>query len=138
MTEEKEREFAVEKQVMETPEGVETTRAGRTYVPRIDIVELGEGIRLLADLPGVDENSLDIVLENDQLTIQGFVEVERPSGYDLTHAEYGVGNFRRVFKLSDQVDQEKITATIKNGVLQLDMPFASGPRTRKIAVHSAS
>ena len=133
-----EREFEVEKQEMETPEGVEDTRTGRTYVPRIDIVELNDGIRLLADLPGVDENSLDIMLENDQLTLQGFVEYERPSGYDLAHVEYGIGNFRRVFKLSDQVDQDKITATIKHGVLQLDMPFATGPRTRKISVQAAS
>lgn len=138
MSDENAREFEVEKQMVETPEGVETTRAGRTYVPRIDIVELNEGIRLLADLPGVDENTLDIVLENDQLTIEGFVEAERPSGYDLAHVEYGVGNFRRVFKLSDQVDQEKISATIKHGVLQLDMPFATGPRTRKIAVQTAN
>jgi len=138
MSDETTREFEVEKQMVETPEGVETTRTGRTYVPRIDIVELNEGIRLLADLPGVAENSLDIVLENDQLTIEGFVEVERPSGYELVHTEYGIGNFRRVFKLSDQVDQEKITATIKHGVLQMDMPFASGPRTRKIAVQAAS
>jgi len=133
-----EREFEVEKQEMETPEGVENTRTGRTYVPRIDILELNDGIRLLADLPGVDENSLDIMLENDQLTLQGFVADERPSGYDLAHVEYGIGNFRRVFKLSDQVDQDKITATIKHGVLQLDMPFATGPRTRKISVQAAS
>jgi len=133
-----EREFEVEKQEMETPEGVENTRTGRTYVPRIDILELNDGIRLLADLPGVDENSLDIMLENDQLTLQGFVADERPSGYDPAHVEYGIGNFRRVFKLSDQVDQDKITATIKHGVLQLDMPFATGPRTRKISVQAAS
>ena len=133
-----EREFAVEKEEMETPVGVETTRTGRTYVPRIDIIERNDGIQLLADLPGVDENSLDIVLENDQLTIQGFVEWERPSGYDLAHVEYGVGNFRRAFKLSDQVDQNGITATIKHGVLQLHMPFSSGPKTRKIAVQAVA
>jgi HSP20 family protein len=132
-----EREFAIEKEEMETPEGVEPTRTGRTYVPRIDIVELNEGIQLMADLPGVAENALDIMLENDQLTIQGYVEFERPSGYDLAHAEYGVGNFRRVFKLSDQVDQDKISATFKQGVLQLDMPFSAGPKTRKISIQTA-
>lgn len=132
-----EREFAVEKEEMETPEGVETTRPGRTYVPRIDIIEGNEGIQLLADLPGVAENALDITLEKDQLTIQGYVDYERPQGYDLTHIEYGIGNFRRVFKLSDQVDQEKITATFKHGVLQLDMPFSAGPKTRKIAIQTS-
>jgi HSP20 family protein len=131
-----EREFAIEKEEMETPEGVETTRPGRTYVPRIDIIEMNEGIQLLADLPGVAEDSLEIMLENDQLTIQGFVEFERPQGFDLAHAEYGIGNFRRVFKLSDQVDQDKIAATFKHGVLQLTMPFASGPKTRKIAIQT--
>lgn len=131
-----EQEFAVEKEEMETPEGVETTRPGRTYVPRIDIIEKNEGIQLLADLPGVAEDGLDIMLENDQLTIQGYVEFERPQGYDLAHVEYGIGNFRRVFKLSDQVDQDNITATFKQGVLQLDMPFSAGPKTRKIAIQT--
>ena len=132
-----EREFAVEKEEIETPEGVETTRPGRTYVPRIDIIERNEGIELLADLPGVADDALEIMLENDQLAIQGYVEFERPQGYDLAHVEYGIGNFRRVFKLSDEVDQDKITATFKHGVLQLDMPFAAGPKTRKITIQTA-
>ncbi len=131
------KEFETTKEEVAAPEGVEGTRPGHTYVPRVDIFEKPDGILILADLPGVDENNLDIVLEKGILTLDGQVAHTWPEGYELAHAEYEVGNFRRSFKLSDEVDQEKIEATIKNGVLKLHMPFASGPRTRRIEVKPA-
>jgi HSP20 family protein len=132
-----EHEYDLEKEEVETPEGVETTRPGRIYVPRVDIIELNDRIELMADLPGVSEDSLDITLEKGQLTLQGYVNFERPQGYDLAHVEYGIGNFRRVFRLSDEVDQANITATFKQGVLRLNMPFSGGQKMRKIAVQTA-
>lgn len=131
------KEFETTKEEVATPEGVESTRPGRTYVPRTDIYEKEDGILILTDLPGVDENSLDIVLEKSVLTIDAQAVQELPEGYNLAHYEYDVGNYHRAFKLSEEVDQEKIEATIKNGVLSLYMPFASGPRTRKIQVQPA-
>lgn len=131
------KEFETTKEELTTPEGVESTRPGRTYVPRADIYEKEDGILVLADLPGVDENSLDIVLEKGVLTIDGQATQPWPEGYNLVHYEYDVGNYHRAFKLSNEVDQEKIEATIKNGVLSLYMPFAAGPRTRKIQVQPA-
>jgi HSP20 family molecular chaperone IbpA len=131
------KEFETTKEELTTPEGVESTRPGRTYVPRADIYEKENGILVLADLPGVDENNLDIVLEKGVLTIDGQATQPWPEGYNLVHYEYEVGNYHRAFKLSEEVDQDKIEATIKNGVLSLYMPFASGPRTRKIQVQPA-
>jgi HSP20 family molecular chaperone IbpA len=131
-----EQTMSVEKRENETSELAERTRTGRTYVPRVDIYETAEGVVLLADMPGVDENSLDITLEKNILTIEGRVSVERPQGYDLAYAEYGVGDYHRTFALSDEVDRNKIEASLKNGVLRLTLPKAEAARTRKIQVRA--
>ena len=86
-------EFETTKEEVTTPEGVEGTRPGRTYVPRADIYEKKDGILVLADLPGVNENSLDITLEKGVLTIDGQAAQSWPEGYTLSHFEYDVGNF---------------------------------------------
>jgi len=131
------KEFETIKEEVSAPEGVESTRPGRTYVPRVDIYETQDGIFVLADLPGVDEKSLDITLEKNVLTLDAQVSFTWPEGYDLVRAEYEMGNYHRAFKLSEAVDQDKIEATIKNGVLKLHMPFAAGPRMRQIQVQAA-
>lgn len=133
---EQSKEFETTKEEVSAPEGIESTRPGRTYVPRADIYEKEDRVLVFADLPGVDENNLDIVLEKGVLTIDGQVTQTWPEGYDLAHYEYEVGNYHRAFKLSGEVDQDKIEATIKNGVLTLSMPFAGGSRTRKIQVQT--
>lgn len=118
------------------PVQVERTRSGRTYVPRVDIYEADDETILLADMPGVDENSVDITLEKNILTIEGRVHFERPEGYDLVYKEYGVGDYYRTFALSDVVDRAKIGATVKNGVLRLSLPKSEAAKTRKIAVRA--
>jgi HSP20 family protein len=113
--------------------GAERTRDRRAFVPRADIYETNEGITVLADMPGVDETSVDITLEKNVLTINGYVEYEAPEGYSLAFAEYDVGDYQRSFSLSNEIDQEKIEAQLKDGVLHLHLPKVS-PTTRKIAV----
>ncbi|MEW5986042.1 MAG: Hsp20/alpha crystallin family protein [Chloroflexota bacterium] len=115
---------------------VERTRPTRTYTPRVDIYETNDETILLADMPGVDENSVDITLDKNILTIEGRVNFERPAGYDLAYREYGVGDYYRTFALSDVVDRARIEATVKNGVLRLSLPKAEAARTRKIAVRA--
>jgi HSP20 family molecular chaperone IbpA len=131
------KEFEIEKEEVATPEGVESTRPGRTYVPRVDIFENADGIWMWADLPGVDENNLDLTLEKSVLTLDAQTSLPWPEGYDLAHVEYETGNYHRAFKLSEAVDQDNIEATIKNGVLKLHMPYAPGPQKRQIQVQSA-
>lgn len=130
-----EKSLEVRKEEMETPEGIERTRPGRTYVPQADIFESNGEVVLLVDMPGVDAESLDIVLEENVLKLSGSVDFEAPEGYDLALAEYGVGNFQRAFSISNEIDQSRIEASIKNGVLRLVLPKAV-PTTRKIAVKS--
>jgi HSP20 family protein len=123
-----------EKQEVETVDGTERTRARRAYVPRVDIYETDDAIILLTDMPGVDENSVDIMLEKNVLTINGYVHVDDPDNYSLSYAEYESGDYERSFNLSNEIDREKIEATVKNGVLRLLLPKAAPAKTRKITV----
>jgi len=123
-----------EKQEVETVEGAERTRARRAYVPRVDIYETDNAIVLLTDMPGVDEDAIDITLEKNVLTINGLVEENNPDNYSLVYAEYQTGDFQRSFTLSNEIDRDKIEATVKNGVLRLYLPKAEPAKTRKITV----
>jgi len=112
----------------------ERTRDRKAFVPRTDIYEDGENIVVVADLPGVDGNSVEITLEKGVLTINGYVEPVVPENYTLNYAEYEVGDFQRSFRLSNQIDQENIQATMKDGVLRLVLPKVGPAKTKKIAV----
>ena len=113
--------------------GAERTRDRIAFVPRVDIYETNDSIVVLADMPGVDENSVDITLESDVLSINGYVELEQPESHQLAYAEYRVGDYQRKFTLSDQIDRDGIEATAKDGVLRLHLPKAM-PTTKTIAV----
>ena len=130
MTEEKALKVQ-EKEVAEMD--AERTREQACFVPRVDIYENDDTIFLTADMPGADESSVDISIENNVLTISGNVEPMQPEGYSLTYSEYRVGDYQRSFSVSSQVDQENIKATLKDGVLYLELPKV-GPTTKKIAV----
>jgi HSP20 family molecular chaperone IbpA len=121
-----------EKQVAETE--AERTRDRPAFVPRADIYETDEAIYVVADMPGVDENSLDITLEKGVLSLNGTVEPETPEGYSLAYAEYRVGDYTRSFTLSNEIDQEAIEATLKDGVLRLTLHKLTEAQTRRIAV----
>jgi HSP20 family protein len=114
--------------------GAERTRDRLAFVPRADVYETDEAITVLADMPGVDESSVDITLENNVLTINGYVEPVQPEGYRLAYAEYEVGDYQRAFTLSDQISREGIEAVVKDGVLRLYLPKVLEAQKRKIAI----
>jgi HSP20 family protein len=124
----------MQKKEADTPETGERTRACRIYSPQVDIIERQEEIVVIADMPGVDEKSIDITLEKNVLTIYGRVEFEAPKDHRPVLSEYGIGDYQRVFTLSDEVDRDKIQATVKSGVLRLVMPKAESVKTRKIPI----
>lgn len=118
----------------ETESRDENLQPGRTYVPNVEIRETEDAVWLWADLPGVDQGSVDVRLENDVLSIQGSV---KPDDYaDLTpvYTEYNVGSFRRSFRLATAIDPEKISATMRNGVLELQLHKAEEARARRIPI----
>jgi len=128
----------LEKQEVDNTADVETTRDVLTFVPRVDIYEVEDTVVLVADMPGVDENSVDITLEKNILKINGFAHPQAPENFEPAYAEYRYGNYERTFALSDEVDRDKIEATVKNGVLRLVMPKAEAAKTRKITVKAES
>ena len=123
-----------EKLEVATLSDVERDRARKVYVPRVDIYESQDDIVVVADMPGVDESSVDITLEKNVLTIGGYVEPVTPENYCLSYAEFEVGDYQRSFALSNQIDQENIRAAVKNGVLRVWLPKADAAKARKIAV----
>jgi HSP20 family protein len=112
----------------------ELTRAGRTYVPEVDIYETKEGLWLWADMPGVDENSLSLNLDNGVLTIEGQVDVKEYENVTPLYTEYNVGNYIRRFTLSNDVDTDRIVARMQHGVLALEIPKAERAKPRRIAI----
>jgi len=124
----------VEKEEVTAPEDMERTRECRCFAPRADIYEANDQIVVVVDVPGADENSIDVTLDKNILTINANIAPVEPEGYTLTYAEYEVGDYQRSFKLSDEVDRDKIQATIKDGVMHLYMPKAAAAKARKIGV----
>jgi HSP20 family protein len=114
----------------------ENMRSGKVYVPRADIYETQEQLVILADMPGVKQEDVDITLEQNVLTIHGQVEVPSFDQFKLAYSEYGVGDYRRVFALSNEIDRDGIQATVKNGVLKLVLPKSKRAMPRKITVQS--
>jgi len=115
----------------------EPTRDRKIYVPPVDIIENTDAILLIADMPGVDEKNVDITLEKGVLTISGIIEPDERAGYRITYAEYDIGDYQRSFSISDEIDNDKIRATVKDGVLRLTLPKAEPAKPKKIAVTAA-
>ncbi|MEW6601983.1 MAG: Hsp20/alpha crystallin family protein [Nitrospirota bacterium] len=124
----------VQKKEAELEKGVERTREVRVYTPSVDIIEKKNDIVILADMPGVDENTVDVTIEKDLLTIYGKIEPEIPENHKLVISEYGVGDYQRTFTISNEIDRDHIRATVSDGVLKLVLPKAEKEKTRKIPV----
>jgi HSP20 family protein len=123
-----------EKQELQT--GAENTRNAPVFIPPVDIFESEHQLTLLADMPGVGMDKVEIDLNNDQLTIKGSVHVEDGNGTVLLR-EYGVGDYYRQFTLSNTIDRARIEATIKDGVLKVVLPKVEPAKPRRIEVKSS-
>jgi HSP20 family protein len=104
-----------------------------TYVPRFDIWEGDDELRLYGDLPGVSPDHLDIQFENQELTIHGKV-CRCHEGVECMYGEYGIGDFHRTFTIGEAIDAEKISAEMHNGVLTLHLPKSEEVKPRRIEV----
>lgn len=104
------------------------------FNPPIDIYETSEGLVLYADLPGVSAEGLDLQVQDNRLTLFGHVSNDQSSDAGFLHQEYQVGDFLRSFILSDEVDHERITARLNNGVLRVELPRTTRAEPRRIEV----
>jgi len=126
----------LQRQEQTVPRGPERTRRRRTFRPPVDIVESERAIVLHVDLPGVDEQHVNVSLDRNVLTIEGSVSWQEPETHELVYREYAVGDYVRSFTLSDEIDRDKIEAVMKNGVLKLTLPKAEPPEAKKITVRA--
>jgi HSP20 family protein len=121
------------KEPVENGQRLEQTRSGFYYRPNVDILERTDDLVVLADMPGSSPESIDIHFEDGELTIHAKVEPREPQANYLLR-EYGVGDFYRAFRVSENVDASKIAAEYTDGVLRLTLPKAEAAKPRKINV----
>ena len=130
----KDQAMEIQKQEEAPSDEMERTHSRRCFVPRSDIYETDREIIVLADVPGANENTVDITLEKNVLLITAFVEPAIPSEFDIAYAEYEEGDYQRSFRLSDEIDRDKIEAVVSDGVLRLRLPKLQEAGTKKIKV----
>lgn len=106
----------------------------RSMLPRVDVLEDAGGITLLADMPGVPKEHLDLKVDGDTLLIEGTVSAPAPQQMEAVYVEVRVPRFRRAFTLSRELDPARIEASLKDGVLKLHIPKQEHARPRRIEV----
>ena len=119
------------RQTDKTPEIRKSERAIR---PRVDIFEDDTGITLLADMPGVSKERLEIQVDKDTLSITGEIDISMPDGMEALYADIRSTRYERGFALSGEMDTEKIEAGLRDGVLSLRIPKRAELQPRKIKV----
>lgn len=127
-----EKELTVDKKQVQNPQ--EFTREGPVFNPDVDIYETDEKLILVADLPGVEKDDLDINLNENTLTINA--HVKQVSKGTLVYKEYDIGDYKRSFTISNVIDQSKIQAELKNGILEMELPKAETEKPRKIEIRT--
>lgn len=108
-----------------------------TLIPRVDVFEDGAGITLLADLPGVSKDRLELRVEGDALQIEGEIAPDTPEGMEAVYAEIQLARYRRAFTLSSELDPGRIEAQFRDGVLKLRIPKHEHAQPRRIEVQVA-
>jgi HSP20 family molecular chaperone IbpA len=107
------------------------------FLPPADIYETNNSIVVMAEMPGVPSDGVDITLERRVLTIRGRSTTSEHAGYQRVYNEYTDGDYERVFTLSENIDRDRIEATLKDGVLHLTLPKAEAARARRIELKSS-
>jgi HSP20 family molecular chaperone IbpA len=115
-------------------EPTERIRDRRVYVPRADIYENKAGLTLVMDVPGADEQSVDITLEKNVLTINAYPAAIKFEEHTLAYSEFSEGDYQRSFALSNEIDSAHIAAEVKNGVLTLHLPKVAEVKPQKISI----
>ncbi len=124
------------KQDVQVKQGAaERTDSGPVRSPLVDIYETETGLTVVAEMPGVDPETVGVEVEKGVLTISGQVKAEEAAGFAPLYEGFGpASNFFRAFALSDEIDRDATTAALKDGVLTVVLPKAPQARTRKIKV----
>jgi HSP20 family protein len=112
----------------------ETTIPARVFLPTADIYETQDALTVVLEMPGVEKSNVDVRVEDGVLEVQGRLDLSKYQGLQPLYTEYNVGHYARSFQLSSRIDQNKIGAQLKDGVLSLTLPKVEEAKPRSIEV----
>lgn len=112
----------------------ETTIPARVFLPNADIYETNDALNVVLEMPGVERDSVEVRVEDGVLKINGRLDFSKYQGLQPLYTEYNVGHYSRSFRLSSKIDQNKIGAELKDGVLSLVLPKVEEAKPRTIQV----
>jgi HSP20 family protein len=121
-------------QKREVEKAQEPTMPTRAFLPTTDIFETEDALTLVLEMPGVDRGNIDVSVENGVLTVEGKINFDKYEGLQPAYSEYNIGPYRRSFRISSRIDQDKIKAEIRDGVITLVLPKAEEAKPRRIEV----
>jgi len=112
----------------------ETTISARIFLPAADIYEAENDLTVILEMPGVEKKNVDIRVEDGALIVEGRLDLTKYQGLQPVYTEYNIGHYARSFRLSGKIDQNKIAAEMKDGVLSLKLPKVEEAKSRTIQV----
>jgi len=112
----------------------EATIPARIFMPNADIYETPDSLTVILEMPGVEKNNVDVRVEEGVLQVEGRLDLSNYEGLTPLYTEYNVGHYARSFQLSSEIDQNKIGAELRDGVLSLTLPKAEEAKPRTIQV----
>ena len=121
----------------ESPQLSRTRRPEQlAFRPNVDILEQDDALVLIADIPGADESQTDVTIDNQVLTIKGRIDDLEFEGYQLAWQEFRTGSFERSFTMPQEIDVERVTAAVNDGVLRIVLPKSKERGVRRIEVQA--
>ena len=112
----------------------ETTIPARVFVPTADIYETQDALTVILEMPGVEKNNVNVGVQDGVLNVEGRLDLSKYQGLQPLYTEYNVGHYARSFQLSSKIDQSKIEAALKDGVLSVTLPKVEEAKPRTINV----
>jgi HSP20 family molecular chaperone IbpA len=112
----------------------ESTIPARIFVPTADIYETQDALTVILEMPGVEKENVNVGVENGLLHVEGRIDLSKYQGLQPLYIEYNIGHYSRSFQLSSKIDQGKIEAAMKDGVLSLTLPKVEEAKPRTIQV----
>ncbi len=112
----------------------ETTIPARIFVPVADIYEAENDLMVILEMPGVEKKNVDVRVEDGVLNVEGRLDLAKYQGLQPLYTEYNIGHYARSFRLSSKIDQSKIAAEMKDGVLSLKLPKVEEAKPRTIQI----
>jgi HSP20 family molecular chaperone IbpA len=121
-------------QKREVDKAQEPTTPMRAFLPTTDIFETEDALTVILEMPGVDRDNIEVSVENGLLTVEGKINFKKYEGLQPIYSEYNIGPYRRTFRISSRIAQDKIRAEMRDGVMSLILPKAEEAKPRRIEV----